>query len=223
MDRILFPITPKAAPRQQRRDKLLFRIPEVCIKIEGGPCDDFIRDGGCKHALNKDGRRRKKMLLRYFQYKDDLRAMATAVNFQLPQMGFALYFFIPIPRTISLKRRKILHGQHHHLKPDIDNLEKGFYDALSITDETVGQLSGHGKFWIDTLYVDEQGDKKIRPGYIEVKLNQPVNNPFEVKFLDIKDIRKDERRKWVKDESKPDGRKNRKPKPLKIIDHDKIK
>ena len=55
-----------------------------------------------------------------------------------------LTFFMPIPKSLSQKRKKTLVDQYHHKKPDIDNLVKFYLDAcrvaLYIDDSQVAKL-----------------------------------------------------------------------------------
>ena len=110
----------------------------------------------------------------------------------MPVAGMALYFYFPMPKSWSKKKKEMLKWQHHIQKPDIDNLEKGFFDSLVITDEKVAQLSGHGKFWICS----------DQPGYIEILLNQPIYNPFNVEFINQEAIKMAPKRKWQRSRSK---------------------
>lgn len=190
-NRIIFPITPVAAFKVLPQDVRLFRIPEKCYYIPSesryrrGPkskteelipvdsplvgCQDYKDNGCCKHTLSKYGRARKRRILRYNVYKRELKALADAIGFTIPKAGMSLYFYIPIAASEKKYKKKKLHGQIKESKPDIDNYEKGFYDSLTDDDSYIGQLSGHGKFWINE-----------EVGYIEVLLNQPIYDPFGV-------------------------------------------
>lgn len=223
-DRLILPITPQTSIRSTQGAKIVFRIPEDCPKACGLPRrnknsplikvrnmaklhpDMWAALGGadwkprkkkkeikygCPHCLSQENLSRKRRLERYNDYKDELRTLAKQCGFEIPVSGMALYFYIPMPKSWPKKKKEILKGQLHLQKPDIDNLEKGFFDSLVITDEKVGQLSGHGKFWI--------GDEE--PGYIEILLNQPVYNPFNVKFIDQEAIKLAPKRKWQRSRS----------------------
>lgn len=171
-DRIIFPITPQSWFKFLPQNAICFRIPEECPQ----PCQEFIDTGFCAHTLREANRRTKRRIEKYNKYKVDLLAMARKIGFELPEFGWSLYFYFPTPKTWSKKKKEAMHGQHKLTKPDIDNLEKAFYDSLSVVDEKVGQLSGHGKFW----------DKNATDGYIEVILGKPAYNPFGVTFIDQK-------------------------------------
>lgn len=172
---------------------------------------------GCPHCLSQEGLRMKRRIERLKKYREELAFLAKKAEFELPVCGWSLYFYLPIPKQWSKKKRAAYHGQINTAKPDIDNLEKNFFDSLSKKDETVGQLSGHGKFWVDRLYIDENGEKQKGEGYIEILLNQPVYNPFNKTLLTPVQL-KEPKRKWTKRETgDPLKRKSKKKiKPLKI-------
>ena len=80
---------------------------------------------------------------RYWEYKDKLRQLYTAA--QLPEC-YHLIFVMPMPKSWSKRKRSEMLGQPHQSKPDKDNLEKGFLDALLEDDAAVwdGRVS---KIW----------------------------------------------------------------------------
>jgi len=107
-------------------------------------------------------------------------------------------------------------------KPDIDNYNKSFFDALTGNDELIGQRSGDGKFWFNPDLVE----KKLRGGYIEVVTNLPLHNPYNVelinpyKSIEMEDI--ESRRKKLrarKEELKAEKKQLvvKKVKPLKMV------
>lgn len=74
---------------------------------------------------------------RYWDYCDDVRN--EAVNNKMPELpgAFNLTFFIPMPPSWSKSKRAQMNGQPHQSKPDGDNLEKGFIDALCEEDSYI--------------------------------------------------------------------------------------
>ena len=215
-DRIILNISPQTNIRSSQGDKILFRIPTECKKLKGKkPCVKFRKTGECPHILSEGGRKRKKRLERYNQYKVDVLTLANAAGFQMPSWGWSVYFYVPIPASYTKEKRAMLHGQPNMKRPDIDNFYKAMSDSLSISDETVAQLSGLGKFWVDTLTYGENGEKIVGPGWIEILLNQPPYNPFSVTFIDQKALAAKPARKWVRNE-KPQDKSTPKSKPLKL-------
>lgn len=195
-DRIILNISPQTNVRSSQGDKILFRIPTDCRKLKGKkPCVLFRKTGECSHILSAGGRARKKRLEKYNQYKVDVLTLANAAGFQMPPWGWSLYFYIPILKTYSKNKREALHGQPHTVKFDLDNGIKAIFDSLSVHDQRVAQLSGAGKFWVDTMTIGEKGEKIIGPGWIEILLNQPVYNPFNVTFRDESTLQKRPKRK----------------------------
>src|SRR5688572_33007637 len=148
-NKIILPITPMGQVRSTQGDSIVFRIPEVCPKDS----DEYKDTGLCEHTLYQAGRYRKRRLEKYNKFKKEIRMLAG--DFALPQFGFSLYFYFPMPIRWSKKKKERMHGQPHLIKPDLDNCEKAIFDSLSKFDQRIGQLSGHGKFW----------DKNIETGY----------------------------------------------------------
>lgn len=218
-DRIILPITPQTWFKSLPQHKWFFIIPEDCRKLKGKkPCVKYRRTGTCPHVLGEAGLKIKRRIERYNQYKIDVKTLASQMGFKMPAYGWSLYFYLPIPLRWKDNVRSRMNGQPKHSKPDIDNFEKAFYDSLSITDERVAQLSGHGKFWVDTMTRDAEGKKVIGPGWIEILLNQPVYNPYNVQFFDQELFKAQPKRKWVKKEGTIDRRRTRhqKPQPIKL-------
>lgn len=204
-DRIILNITPQTNVRATQGAAVLFRIPEECPVNCGLPrksqkqpkvlvetmAEEFpelwrVLGGdewknrkkkkelryGCPHCLTYENLMHKRRLIRYNEYKKEVKRLADEAGFTLPIAGFALYFYFPMPKQWSNKKKIRMHGQHHLNTPDVDNVEKAVYDAMMKQDKQVAQLSGKGKFWVNQ-----------ENGYIEILLNQPVYNPYNVIFL----------------------------------------
>ena len=139
---------------------------------------------GCPHALTYENLMYKRRLHRYSAYKEKLRELAAEQNLKIPPFGCSVYFYIPMSSSWSKKKRKALAGQPCTTGVDIDNFFKALADGLYGQDKFIGQLSGLGKFWVETeILRDEKGRKRASPGYIEILLNQPVYNPFGVELI----------------------------------------
>lgn len=220
-NRYILHITPQTWVRinsGKHGDQALFNIPEVCRKIEGEPCEDFIRDGECKHALSKHGKARKRRIERYNKYRVDLFDLAKQAGFMLPSCGWAVYFYFPMPKRWPKKKKLAMHGQLHLQQPDYDNCLKAFGDSLAVSDHQIAQQSGTGKFWVNQ-----------EAGYIEILTNQPVYNPFNVVLIDQdrllsmsdleeRRVKKEARKKEIREEKKKKKEKvTRNPKPLKLL------
>jgi len=211
-NRIIIPITPKPQVSVNQDTFKIFHISEVCQarhrvtgdeEDKGRPCDEYLSGNiYCGHTLSKHGRYKKNAITKYNDYKAAILAHAKRMGFMLPAYGWAVYFHLPIPKRWSAEDRKRMHGQQHHKKPDLDNLYKAMVDALVPDDELISQVSGMGKFWVDTKK-GEKKDATYGPGYIEILYNLPIYNPAGVELVDqskIPSLRKDgEYRKRKKD------------------------
>lgn len=181
-NRFILPITPQTKVDVTQRTFMVFNIPEVCPKGRHG-CKEYRRTGYCPHTLNKHGRYMKRRLERYNEYKASVLALAKKSGFELPAYGFSVYFYIPMPKRWTNEDRIMMHGQLHHRKPDWDNLYKALADSLVFNDELIAQISGAGKFWVNTKIGTKRSDP-CGPGWIEILIGQPVYNPFNVQWID---------------------------------------
>ena len=88
---------------------------------------------------------------RYLEWKNRVRTKANQSG--CPHEAIALDWtaYMPIPKAWSKKKRMVMAGQPHQVRPDRDNIDKGIMDALFEEDSRVafGQQSkrwddGHG-------------------------------------------------------------------------------
>lgn len=128
MRKTILNITPQTHVRATQGDSIFFRIPR-----------DKLRAAGLKRLMR---------LEKYNQYKVDLSAEAKRKNFTLPPVGASITFFIPVPQSWSLKKKRQYHGRFHQSKPDIDNLMKALLDALMKEDKEIAHLEIQ-KRWVD--------------------------------------------------------------------------
>lgn len=201
--RIILPLTPVPYIKinsGKGGDHILFSMKEVCEKGEdGGHCQDYIdslrqrnragkkvMEGYCKHTLSESGRVRKWAIERYNKFRMDLFHLAKQAGFQLPSCGMSMYFHFPVKLRASPAKVAALHGQLKLSRPDVVNLKKAAEDSLSTMDEQIAQYSGSGKFWFVHDLLPDDLKKIVVPGqgYIEILLNQPLYNPYDVEFKD---------------------------------------
>jgi Holliday junction resolvase RusA-like endonuclease len=85
-------------------------------------------------------------VMRYWNFKDLLKLQAKKLKFIMPDSGYHLKFYIPMPKSWSKKKQSAMMGKPHQGKPDKDNLEKAFLDAVCADDSYIwdGRVS---KFW----------------------------------------------------------------------------
>lgn len=86
----------------------------------------------------RDKWRKRDCVLRYRAFSDELRGLAG--DWLVPESGAHVTFFMPLPLSYSRKKRAALMNQPHRAKPDIDNLEKAFLDALCEDDSYIWDL-----------------------------------------------------------------------------------
>lgn len=121
-------VNPMSHVRATQGDRIFFRIPR-----------EKLRESGLKRLLR---------LEKYNEYKLSLLAEAKLKNFKIPVAGLHVNFYFPCPKSWSKKKKKLHHGEYHLSKPDIDNLIKGFFDALCIEDKYIANISAT-KRWVD--------------------------------------------------------------------------
>lgn len=90
-------------------------------------------------------------VIRYRDYCDAVRAAWGARPF--PAAGAWLVFHLPMPRSWSRKKKDAMRGTIHQQKPDKDNLEKAWNDALHSDDSHIAD-SRITKLWADVGYIE---------------------------------------------------------------------
>lgn len=69
----------------------------------------------------------------YTDYKAVIKAAAIKAGIT-PAVGVIsvnVRFYMPMAKSLSKRKRALLNTKHHTKKPDIDNLQKGLFDALN--------------------------------------------------------------------------------------------
>lgn len=89
--------------------------------------------------------KKRKCVVRYREYKDQLRVSGLTVT----ETGCRLIFIIPMPKSWSKKKRAAMDGQPHLPRPDTDNLLKGLWDGLYGEDSHFFHADAL-KFWGET-------------------------------------------------------------------------
>lgn len=80
--------------------------------------------------MNQADRWKKRpCVIRYFEYRDQVRAIAEEQGFTLPGQ-FYLWFQLPMPKSWSQRKKRMMFGEPCLSKPDTDNLAKGFFDCF---------------------------------------------------------------------------------------------
>jgi len=85
---------------------------------------------GKPRQTQQDKWKKRPCVVRYRAYADAVRAQAG--GWSVPTDGFRIVFHVEAPKTKQDRA-----GDAHHLKPDIDNLTKAFFDALEDEDKYI--------------------------------------------------------------------------------------
>lgn len=83
---------------------------------------------------------------KYYSFKDHLKMLCKLQHFDLPDK-FKVEFFIAMPDSWSLKKRKLMEGKPHQQKPDLDNLLKAICDCLLTNDAVVYHIEASKTWW----------------------------------------------------------------------------
>ena len=93
--------------------------------------------------------KKRPCIVQYREFKDKLREECKRVELATlqPQLE-SLIFYIPMPDSWSKKKKLEMDGKPHQQSPDLDNLVKGFWDAILEQDNYIYSIKGElGKYW----------------------------------------------------------------------------
>ena len=106
----------------------------------------YYKAGMAKPRMTKsDSWKKRPIVLKYWEYKDDIKNWAFLNNFSLGNEIYCV-FHIPMPKSWSLKKKMQMNYQDHQQRPDIDNLLKGLMDALLEEDSHIHTVYAR-KIW----------------------------------------------------------------------------
>lgn len=74
--------------------------------------------------------RKKRQFEKYLAFKDEVAGWSLKNNFTMPYNNFSIVFKIPVGKSIRKKERLLRLNQEHKIRPDSDNLLKGFIDSF---------------------------------------------------------------------------------------------
>jgi Holliday junction resolvase RusA-like endonuclease len=90
-------------------------------------------------------KRQRQVVTEYFDFKNKIKAQAEQMKFELPEI-LDIVFLIPMPFTWS-EKKKVKHNKTKVMKrPDLDNMVKGFMDALSVEDGYVWKITAEKRY-----------------------------------------------------------------------------
>lgn len=108
------------------------------LNIGGNLLMSFVIDPiGKPRMTQSDKWKKRKTVVNYFKYKDELIRQAADKGFVIPSDSFHMVFVMPVPHSISEKEKSKRIGSAHQQKPDIDNLEKAIFDSLCKEDSYI--------------------------------------------------------------------------------------
>jgi len=99
-----------------------------------------------------DSWKKRPIVLRYWEYKDDIKKWAYNNQFNLGNEIYAT-FYIAMPKSWSIKKKALMIGKNHQQRPDIDNLLKGLMDALLEEDSHIHTVYAK-KVWSDEAGIE---------------------------------------------------------------------
>lgn len=88
--------------------------------------------------------KRRKVVLDYFKFKDEILLKTKGLNFG---DTLSLGFVVKMPTSWSKKKKTLMLGAPHKQRPDLDNLIKAFKDAVFKEDSHVWKYGEMYKIW----------------------------------------------------------------------------
>jgi len=93
-----------------------------------------------RDKLRPAGLKRLMRLERYNKYKIALLAEAKRHQFELPEQGAHITFYIPVPKSWTKHKKESKHLTLHDSTPDIDNCAKAMLDSLLPEDKRIADI-----------------------------------------------------------------------------------
>jgi Holliday junction resolvase RusA-like endonuclease len=112
---------------------------------------------GKPRMTRRDKWAKRPAVMRYWAFCEEVRARGMTI----PEAGARIEFHIPMPKSWSKKKRKLMNGKPHQQKPDLDNIIKGCMDSVYSEDCTVHEIYAK-KVWAETgaIVIEEVLDGK---------------------------------------------------------------
>ena len=93
--------------------------------------------------------KRRQQVLRYMNYKTSLKLEFLKHGMTIDEVLSGVTFVMPMPASLSKKKRDEYRGKKHQQVPDLDNLIKAYKDAVLKRDEFVHTYNDIKKVWGD--------------------------------------------------------------------------
>jgi Holliday junction resolvase RusA-like endonuclease len=103
------------------------------VKIGVDPSDTYIfhlKPVKAPRMSRQDKWKGRAVVMEFKAFGIQIRALAEQYKFSMPTNNFHIRFYMPVSNSWSDKKKREMIGKPHQLRPDIDNLFKGFTDAL---------------------------------------------------------------------------------------------
>lgn len=91
--------------------------------------------------------KKRPVVQKYWLFKDRISAVAKKQGFKLGK-AYRVTFYLPLPKSMSMKRKGALNGKPHTIRPDLDNLLKSLNDCLMDEDSSVHYIVAQKKWAI---------------------------------------------------------------------------
>lgn len=110
---------------------------------------------------------------RYFAFRDLVRLMGPKEE-DVPD-ELMMTFYVPMPKSWSKKKKRLMAGKPHRQKPDIDNFVKGLLDALLDEDKRIYRVDA-AKYWSYTgSVVLQEPFHRHQKGHVQLSSTPPVD------------------------------------------------
>ena len=107
---------------------------------------DYVFTKGKKRGKKKPFHLMRKCVRNYINYKKDLAWLAKQCGYEIGQ-PLSMTFVMPMPKSWGGLKKMEYDGRPHTQTPDLDNLLKGFKDALLKNDSMVHHYGEIKKVW----------------------------------------------------------------------------
>lgn len=140
---------------------------------------------GKPRMTRRDKWANRECVVRYHQYKDDLKFQANEQEFVLGN-AVELVFLVPMPKSWSDKKKNLNVGKSCASKPDIDNMIKAFFDSLTTDDSQIWYIKA-AKFWNDEgmIIVMENLNETAEVGDIKLAIAKDKVNDLRKQGIEI--------------------------------------
>lgn len=117
------PVWPATNVRSTQGDRWLFSVSdEYLVAYDQKRLETHGRVG-----RNLD---RKRQLEKYNAYKEEIRYWVDKNEFIIPVGYFAMWFYLPFPKSWRKQKRAEMKGAAHMSTPDLDNMIKAIFDSI---------------------------------------------------------------------------------------------